>query len=196
MERHGPYGANAPPWPSTSGICGKKLEIDPANPRYLKVLWATAIKWAPRQITDETCPQLPLQEVFIAVLLCVVCITLGTVSALAISQIARYGGLQSGPGQFCGQHAGGHRAEDIYKVSQYYSLLMNGLPWTERSDDYSDYFLPGRIPIFSSPSRITAPATSCCFAITRTRPAVPPPMSSTSPPQMVYNYYGYDGVSY
>lgn len=132
---------------------------------------------------------------FIAVLLCVVCITLGTVSALAISQIARYGGYNQNRDNFVASMQAGTVQEDIYKVSQYYSLLMNGLPWTDQmTSDYQDYFAwdntnffftvkdysTGDILLRSYDDQASSSATNEFY------------LSAAD----VYNYYGYDGVSY
>lgn len=132
---------------------------------------------------------------FIAVLLCVVCITLGTVSALAISQIARYGGYSQDRDDFVASMQAGSVQEDIYKASQYYSLLMNGLPWTESiiadyqnefSRDNTNFFftvkdyVTGETLLYNYRDEAGSSATNEFY------------LSAAD----VYDYYGYDGNTY
>ena len=157
VERH-PYGANATVAVHIRHL-REKLEIDPANPRYLKVLWGHGYKMGGRS-RMKLARSSPFK--FIAVLLCVVCITLGTVSAWQSPRLPGTGATIRTRDNFVASMQAGTVQEDIYKVSQYYSLLMNGLPWTDQMVPTTGLFLPGTTPIFSSPSRIIAPATSCC----------------------------------
>lgn len=130
-----------------------------------------------------------------AALLCVVCITLGTVSALAVSQIARYGGYNQDRAGFVSSMQAPTLQEDIYNVSQYYSLLMNGLPWTESmiadyrtafSRDSTNFFftvkdyVTGETLLYNYRDEAGSSATNEFY------------LSAAD----VYNYYGYDGVSY
>ena len=68
----------------------------------------------------------------LAWLLCLICIVLGTVSTLAFSQLSRYGGYHNDRDTFVSDMQANTLSEDIYQVSQYYSLRMSGLPWTEQ----------------------------------------------------------------
>lgn len=130
-----------------------------------------------------------------AALLCVVCVVLGTVSALAVAQIARYGGYNQDRAGFVSSMQAPTVQEDIYNVSQYYSLLMNGLPWTESmiadyrtafSRDSTNFFftvkdyVTGETLLYNYRDEAGSSATNEFY------------LSAAD----VYNYYGYDGVSY
>ncbi len=77
----------------------------------------------------------------IAWLLCLACVVLGTVSLLAISQLARYGGYSGDQDGMVAEMQADSLYEDIYLVELYYSLLMCGQPWTqELIPQYEAYF--------------------------------------------------------
>lgn len=132
---------------------------------------------------------------FIAALLCVICIVLGTVSAVAVSQIARYGGYNQSRDNFINSMQAGAVQEDIYKVTQYYSLMMNGLPWTEQmignyQQDFdwanTNFFFTvkdystGQVLLYNYDDQARSSAINEYY------------LSAAD----IYNYYGYDGVSY
>ena len=132
---------------------------------------------------------------FIAVLLCVVCITLGTVSALAISQIARYGGYSQDRDNFVNSMQAGTVQEDIYAVSQYYSLLMNGLPWTEQIvQDYEQRFAWDNTNFFFTVKDYTTGDVLLRSYGDQARSSATNEFYLSAAD--VYQYYGYDGNTY
>ena len=130
-----------------------------------------------------------------AALLCVVCITLGAVSALAVSQIARYGGYNQDRAGFVSSMQAPTVQEDIYKVSRYYSLLMNGLPWTESiiADYQNEFSRDNTNFFFSVKDYVTGETLLYNYRDEASSSATNEFYLSAAD---VYDYYGYEGGTY
>lgn len=132
---------------------------------------------------------------FLAALICLVCITLGTVSSVAISQITRYGGYQGNCDDFINSMMSLSVQEDIYAVSRYYSLLMSGLPWTEQMvSDHMNAFSRENTNFFFtvkdySTGELLLSNYNEEFRCSSSQEYY---LSAAD----LYEYYGYDGVTY
>ena len=131
----------------------------------------------------------------LAALICLVCITLGTVGSVAISQIARYGGYHQNSDDFINSTMAQTLQEDIFSVSRYYSLRMNGLPWTEQmlSDYINSYARENTNFFFTvkdySTGEILLNNYTDDFRYSSSQEYY---LSAAD----IYEYYGYDGSNY